>query len=200
MKKIIIALFMALTAIHLNAQESNVSNKVELCASCHGPDGNSTMPEWPKIAQQNERYLIKQMLDFQQGENGPRYNATMSAFMGSYTVEDIKAIAAYYAEQKITIGEADQQLVERGQQIYRGGDIEKGITACIACHGPRGGGNLQAGFPLLSGQHPEYTMTELEAFKTGRRTNDYNHMMQDIAKRMDTADMEAVANYIYGLH
>ncbi len=202
MKKIFTTLFLALIAIHPYAQETNMDagEKVELCASCHGRDGNSIMPEWPKIAQQNKRYLVKQMLDFQQGEDGRRYNETMSTFMEQYTLEDIEEIAAYYSGQKVTIGEADEQLLERGQQIYRGGDFEKGITACIACHGPHGLGNLQAGFPLLSGQHPAYTVTELLNFKTGKRANDLNHIMQDIAKRMDQSDMEAVANYIYGLH
>lgn len=202
MKKFCITLFLALIAIHPYAQETNedISDKLSLCASCHGRDGNSLVAEFPKIAQQNKRYLIKQMLDFQKGADGPRYNETMSALVTGYALEDIQHIAAYFAEQKVTIGAADEATLERGQQIYRGGDIQKEIPACIGCHSPRGLGNLQAGFPLLSGQYPEYTVHELLDFKSGERTNDYNHIMQDIAKRMDQSDMEAVANYIYGLH
>lgn len=124
MKKILITLFLASIAIHSFAQETNIDadkKKVELCVSCHNYDGNSRNPAWPKIAQQNIRYLIKQMLDFQQGEDGPRYDATMSTIMAQYDLEDIEEMAAYYASQKVTVGVADEALLERGRLIYRGG-------------------------------------------------------------------------------
>lgn len=174
--------------------------KSTLCASCHGDDGNSITGAWPNLAGQQQNYLLKQMQDFQQGEAGGRYSATMTALVTDLTQQDMEDIAAYYASQTPIIGAADPALVTRGQQIYRGGNIDKKITACSACHGPQGEGNADAGFPALAGQQPEYVIAELLAYKQGQRHNDLNHIMQDIAERMDKEDMIAVASYIYGLH
>lgn len=109
-------------------------------------------------------------------------------------------MAVYYAKMSLAQGRTPEQFLKHGEQIYRGGDFAKGITACITCHGPKGTGNIQAGFPMLSGQHAAYTLQQLKAFKDGQRKNDLNHIMQDISARMSQDDMEAVAHYIEDLH
>ena len=126
------------------------------CVACHGPDGNSPIPSFPKIAGQNENYFIKQMLAYKSGKSGPRYNLIMSPLASQLSTQDIEDLAAYYAVQKTSLGAADPKLVTRGQQLYRAGDVKNQIPACSACHGPRGRGLPEAGFPYLSGQHAEY--------------------------------------------
>lgn len=174
--------------------------KSATCAACHGPDGNSAVGTWPKLAGQSEKYLLAQMTEFKKGEKGGRFEAVMTPQMQPLSQQDMQDLAAFYAAQKVKVGGAQKELLAEGQQIYRGGNIDKHITACIACHGPKGKGNKDAGFPSLTGQHPEYIVTQLEAYKAGKRKNDMNEIMRDIAKRMDKKDMQAVANYIAGLH
>ncbi|MDI1352043.1 MAG: c-type cytochrome [bacterium] len=167
-------------------------------SACHGEQGASANQEWPNLGGQHPQYMLKQLKELQQGSvrNAP----TMSAILASLNDKDMDDLAAYYAKMPIAAGATPKQYVQRGQQLYRGGDFNKHITACIACHGPNGKGNNQAGFPLLSGQHAAYTVLQLRAFKEGKRTNDLNHIMQDISKRMSDDDMEAVAHYIEGLY
>jgi cytochrome c553 len=175
--------------------------KSQLCAECHGPDGKAIVPIWPKLAGQWPGYIIKQMWEFKAGDKGTRNNAVMLGMVNSLSNEDIVNIAAYYATLSPTIGMAtnDETLV-RGENLYRGGDRVKGIPACTACHGPEGEGNALANFPRLSGQNAPYVVQQLKDFRDGDRSNDANHIMRDIAARMNSQDMIAVANYISGLH
>lgn len=201
----LLILLLCLSSVSLNAVQAVGEpmvgkEKTQLCAGCHSVDGNSSVAQWPSLAGQNERYLIKQMLDYQSGQAGGRYDPTMTPLMQDLSLEDMADIAAYYASQPTEIGAVDPELLARGQQIYRGGDFEKQITACIVCHSPNGLGNADAGFPALSGQQPEYVITQLIAYKEGARANDYNHIMRDIAGRMDLKDIQAVASYVYGLY
>lgn len=170
------------------------------CVTCHGASGNSANPIWPKIAGQNEKYLTKQMLDFKLGQEGGRFNAVMQGMVAKLSEKDIRDVAAYYASQSGSPGKAEKKYVELGQRLYRGGDRERGISACAACHGPAGRGNQDAGYPVLSGQHADYTAAQLKAYRDGSRSNDANGMMQDIAKTLTDADITAVASYISGLH
>jgi cytochrome c553 len=172
-------------------------DKSVLCSACHGPKGISNNTEWPSIAGQNSTYFIKQLKDMQKGS---RPAGAMAAIVASLNPQDIDDLAAYYAKMPAAQGTTPQQFVPRGEQLYRGGDISKHITACIACHGPKGTGNAQAGFPLIAGQHAQYTIMQLNAFKKEIRTNDLNHIMQDISNRMSEEDIEAVAHYIEGLY
>ncbi len=174
--------------------------KVTQCVACHGPEGNSTVGTWPKLAGQNAPYLMKQMMEYKKGDKGGRYDAVMTPLMATLSTQDMQDLAAYYAAQKVIITGANKDLLAQGQALYRGGDFKKHITACIACHGPQGTGNAGAGFPALSGQHAQYIVAQLEAYQSGKRKNDLNHIMQDISKRMDKNDMLAVADYISGLH
>lgn len=174
------------------AQKPNTS----LCASCHGTQGISMTEQWPNIAGQHRDYLSKQLKDM---ISNKRDSPIMAGIVTTLSAQDIDALAAYYAELPLPKGAVSKQDVQRGEQLYRSGDFNKHIPACIACHGPKGTGNAQAGFPVLAGQHAAYTIAQLLAFKKQTRHNDLNHIMQDISQKMDERDMEAVARYIEGL-
>lgn len=168
------------------------------CVACHGADGNSINPVWPKIAGQGEAYIVKQLMDFR---SGARVDAVMSAMAkGIASDDDVKHIAAYFASKKQTSGVAEEKLVGAGRDLFKGGKISSRVTACSACHGVTGNGNVKAKFPKISGQHSQYLLNQLKAFKAGTRANDGGEMMQDIATRMTDADMEAVAEFASGLH
>lgn len=171
---------------------------VALCVACHGQAGISANPEWPNIAGQHPGYLEKQLRDFKQGKT--RTAPTMTAIVATLNNEDITELANLYAQMTPAAGTVPEKYLKRGQALYRGGDFDKHISACIACHGPNGRGNSQAGFPLLSGQNAAYTVAQLQAFKNKTRRNDYNSIMRDISARMDQSDMEAVAYYLQGLY
>ncbi|WP_406672246.1 c-type cytochrome, partial [Natronospira sp.] len=132
--------------------------KSTACAACHGPDGNSTNPEWPKLAGQHARYTLKQLRAY---KDGTRSDAVMAGQVQGLDDQDMKDLAVFYAIQTPQPGSADQELAEEGKRLYRGGNLETGVTACIACHGPSGEGIPTADYPMLSGQHAEYTITEL---------------------------------------
>ena len=168
-----------------------------VCAACHGDNGISLNPEWPNLAGQHYSYLVKQLRDYQQGK---RKSAVMAPLVANLSAEDIKNIATFYSQLPLAQGKTQQQYLARGQQLYRGGDFNKHITACIACHGPDGKGNGPAGFPVLSGQHAAYNAQQLQAFKNGDRNNDLYGIMRDISSRMSDEDMQAVASYTEGLH
>lgn len=168
------------------------------CAACHGVDGNSANPEWPKLAGQHQGYLIQQLVYFGDGE---RDNAIMKGMAGSLTEEDRADLAAYFASQKVTYGTADPELVELGARIYRGGNSESGVAPCMGCHGPKGAGNPDANYPALRGQHAKYVENQLHGFAEGNRVNENSiKMMQIIASRMTNKEIRAVASYIQGLH
>ena len=171
--------------------------KSALCATCHGADGNSQIPMNPKLAGQSAAYLIKQLQDYKSGE---RQNPTMSAMVGSLSDQDIADIAAWYSSQEVTLGGADPAKLELGESLYRAGNSDLSVAACSACHGPTGAGNGPAGFPSLSGQHVEYTLAQLRAFRSGERTNDSSAMMRTVAERLTDAELEALASYVSGLH
>lgn len=170
------------------------------CAACHGADGNTTNPIWPKLAGQNTRYLLQQLMDFKQGPTSGIDSPIMQSAISNLTDQDLQALAEYYANLPRTIGAAQPKLVALGQQLYRGGDLQKQIPACMACHGPNGLGNAPAGFPALSGQNADYVSAQLKAFRTNARRNDLNAMMREIAAKMSDEEIAAVASYISGLH
>lgn len=170
------------------------------CAACHGADGNSVIPSNPSIAGQNQKYFIEQMNLFIKGNQGGRDNPIMHAIAMGLSAEQIKQLADYFAQQKAKIGAADPQYVPLGQRIYQGGIRDQQIPACAACHGPKGEGNQESGFPSLQGQHAAYTIAQLEAYKKGSRQGDVNGMMTGVAKQLSKEDMQAVASYLQGLH
>ena len=170
----------------------------QVCAACHGPDGNSPLPENPKLAGQVYDYIVKQLADYKAGKE--RKNPIMASMVAPLSETDMRAVAAHYAAQKPRIGAArNKDTVALGQKLWRGGNPETGVPACSACHGPDGSG-IPSQFPRLSGQHAEYTIAQLKAFRSGERANDPNQMMRMIAARMSEAEIAAVADYIAGLH
>jgi len=172
--------------------------KSEQCAACHGADGNSLNPEWPKLAGQHEGYLQKQLMYFYGGE---RENATMKGLVQGLTEEDAHDLAAFYSTQEVSIGMADPALVELGEKIYRSGNGESGVAPCMGCHGPNGAGNPGANYPALRGQHAKYIEIQLHGFAEGKRANENSvKMMQILSSRMTNREIIAVASYIQGLH
>lgn len=171
--------------------------KSAACAACHGADGNSVNPAWPRLAGQHAKYIEKQLLDF---KSGKRKDATMTAMAMPLSDADIADLAAWFSSQKPN-GNAkyDEALLEKGQAIYRGGITETGVAACMGCHSPDGKGNGPAGFPSLAGQHPEYVAKQLKDFKHGTRSNDVGRMMRGLTKRMLDEEIAAVAAYIAAL-
>lgn len=170
--------------------------KAVTCAACHGQDGNSLNPEWPSLAGQHENYLVNTLQAFKSGE---RNNVLMAGQVVPLSDQDMADLAAYYASQKVVHRTADPDLVARGERLYRGGNLERGISACIACHGPTGRGNPAAAYPSLAGQHAAYTAAQLRAYAAGERKSDPQQMMRNVASRLNKDDIEAVASYIQGL-
>ena len=168
----------------------------QVCAGCHGVDGNSVAPANPKLAGLNEEYIVKQLTNFKSGE---RKSAVMAGMVANLTPDDMKNLAAYFSAQQPKPGTAkDKTLALVGQKIYRGGVQGAGVPACASCHGPQGKG-IPVQFPRLAGQHTDYIYDQLNKFRVGERANDAAKMMRTIAAKMTDADMKAVATYIQGL-
>ncbi len=166
-----------------------------MCASCHGADGNAGSPAYPKLSQQHPEYLVKQLQEF---KSGKRANAVMSGFASSLSDADMKNIAFWVTTKKAKPGFAkDKELVALGERIYRGGIADRQVPACAACHSPNGAG-LPAQYPRLSGQHAEYAVAQLTAFRDGARKNSLQ--MSQVAAKMNDREIKAVADYIAGLH
>jgi cytochrome c553 len=177
-------------------------DKAATCAACHGADGNSAVPTFPKLAGQGEKYLLKQMQDIR---DGARPVPTMAGQVDNMSDQDLADIAAFYASQARSGGQADPDLVALGEKVYRSGVAGRNVAACIACHSPTGAGNAPAGFPALAGQHAEYTATQLRAYRQGYenetgRTNDGDTMiMRTTAFGLSDGEIEAVSSYVAGL-
>lgn len=194
----IIPLFACLVSAPLFAMGDAAAGKEKSasCAACHGADGNSAAPNFPKIAGQHAGYLYKQLAEF---KNGKRENATMAGLVASLSNADMQDLAAYYASQTGSKGTTAEDQLAMGRMIYRAGNTTTGVSACAACHGPNGTGNPQANFPSLGGQHAAYTEDQLKQFSKSKRANDAGSMMRVIARKMSEAEMKAVAEYIQSL-
>jgi cytochrome c553 len=185
------------THVENNFRIFGTSGLTAVCGACHGEDGNSLVGAFPSLAGQGEKYLLKQMLDIKEGR---RTALTMLGLLDAYSPQQLMDIAAYYAAQNAIGGAASADLVALGETVYRAGIARKSVAACTACHSPTGGGNSAASFPALSGQWPEYTSTQLKAFRSGERNNDGDSgMMRLTAMDLSDKEIEAVSSYIYGL-
>lgn len=179
-----------------NANEGQA--KTAICATCHGADGNSATPNFPKLAGQGERYLVKQISDI---KAGLRPVVEMTGMTDALSEQDIADIAAFYSSQTATTGKASADNIEYGQKLYRAGNPAKGIPSCAGCHAPDGSGNVPAGYPALAGQHATYTENSLVKFRSGERAYDANsNIMRDIAYNLSDVEIKALANYISGLY
>ncbi len=177
--------------------------KTLVCGGCHGVDGNSLVPMFPKLAGQGEKYLLKQLLDIKEGR---RSIPTMMGQLDNMSGQDLADIASYYASQDVSINYADPDKVELGEQIYRSGILSRKVAACTACHAPNGKGNAPAGFPSLGGQHTDYIVTQLKMYRKGYeddagRTNDGDSkIMRTTAFSLSDLEIEAVSSYAAGLY
>ncbi len=186
-------------------------SKVAACAACHGEGGNSLAATFPKLAGQNERYLIKQMKDIQCGalsaaeqkaqKCAGRTVPTMAGQLDNFNDTDLADIAAYYAAQTSSVGQAKADLAAKGEEIYRAGIGSKGVAACTACHSPTGSGNSLAGYPSMGGQHADYIAVQLKAFRAaadglaGRDNDGDIKIMRDVAARMSDSEITALSSY-----
>ncbi|MGH8194992.1 MAG: c-type cytochrome [Woeseiaceae bacterium] len=168
------------------------------CAACHGADGNSVNPAWPNLAGQSAKYLLQQLQAF---KSGARSDPLMTAQAMMLSDADMQDLAVYFSSQQSapkTV--ADPAAVDKGEALYRGGDDQRGVAACMACHGPTGRGNPAATYPTLRGQYATYVATQLRAYAAGKRKSDEpTAVMRDIASRMTEDDILAVASYVQGL-
>ncbi|MBV1873213.1 MAG: cytochrome c4 [Gammaproteobacteria bacterium] len=199
-------LSIGLTSLGFAAGDASVGQaKAAACGACHGADGNSFSPMFPKIAGQGESYLLKQLKDFQ---SGARSNAMMAPMVMGKSEQDLADISAYFASKTASAGQSKADLAELGEKIYRGGNLETGVAACTACHGPKGKGVTAAGFPALQGQWSDYIAAQLKAFRAAgrddnagvRRDNDGEaRMMRDVAGKLSDKEIDAVSSFISGL-
>ena len=173
----------------------------QVCAACHGADGNSPSPANPSLAGQHPEYLFKQLRNYkaQNGKPPERNNAVMAGMVANLSDDDMKNLAAFFSAQKAKPRAArDAALAKQGEAIYRGGIMARGVAACASCHAPNGAG-IPAQFPRLAGQHAEYTAAQLKAFRSGQRANDAAAMMRMISAKLSDQDIAAVSEYIAGL-
>jgi cytochrome c553 len=177
---------------------SELKKIIANCASCHGEQGISPINAIPNLAGQHAEYTLKQLQDYQ--NKTLRDNAVMHHALKAVSPKDYARLAEYYSRMPKAHGQTPQAFLRLGETLYRGGDPKRHITACIACHGPKGLGNGPAKFPVLSGQKPEYTQQQLKMFKSHQRKNDLNGIMRDIAGRLEEKDIKALAYYCSGLH
>lgn len=173
--------------------------KAAACGACHGMDGNSSDPQYPKLAGQSEQYIVQQLSNFKAGK---RQNPIMMGMAAALSEQDMHDIGAYFAGKSALPGVADQALVERGEQLYRQGDQAKGVPACMACHSIDGRGNPGAMYPQLTSQHAQYIQATLKAMHDGTSWGDDAHakIMPSIAQKLDEKDIAALASYVEGLH
>ena len=165
-----------------------------VCAACHGIDGNSGTPAYPKLAQQHPEYLVKQLQEF---KSDKRSNAIMKGFASMLSDEDMKNVAYWVSTKKAKTGSASEKsLVLLGERIYRGGIADRQIAACAGCHSPNGAG-IPSQFPRLSGQHADYAAAQLTAFRDGVRKNSVQ--MAQVASKLNDREIKAVADYVAGL-
>ena len=185
--------------------------KAGACAACHGVDGNSADPPYPRLAGQHERFISRQLHLFKTGQ---RENPIMQGMAAPLSAQDMRDIGAYYATQKGQAGVADDTLItagpnadkkfyQVGEKLFRAGRPADGIPACLACHGPAGRGNPGPSYPSLGGQHAGYTVAKLQFFRDGGsygKDNEANVVMAQIARGLSDEDIQALGTYIQGLH
>lgn len=174
-----------------------------VCAGCHGADGHSTVPTQPSLAGMSWQYIARQLKHYKTGQ---RDNAIMKGFAANLSDADMKALGVYFAAQKPrSVGTKDMALAKTAERLYRAGDASRNIPACAGCHSPTGAG-IPAQYPRIGGQHAEYTLAQLNAFKAGTRggatkedANPNGKMMMAIAQRLTDAEIKALAEYTAGL-
>ena len=175
--------------------------KITTCAACHGANGISQNPQWPSLAGQHSRYSLQQLMWFKSGE---RKNVLMNSQAMALSEQDMRDLAAYFEAQAPAVREvANPDTLARGQRLYRGGDAERGLPACIACHGPTGAGNPGVPYPKVGGQHATYLASSLREYASGgenRSNTETQNQMTSIAQKLTPDEIEALASYMQGLN
>ena len=173
--------------------------KAMTCTACHGAEGNSSIPTWPNIAGQSASYIVSQLNAF---KGGLRTDPLMAPQAMMLSDEDMRNVAVYFESlPAAAMAVANAATVSKGEALYRGGNADAGIPACLACHGPTGRGNPAANYPAVQGQHATYTAKQLRDYASGGRTSDgKTRIMRDISSRLSADDIEALASYVQGLH
>ncbi len=169
-------------------------SKSAMCASCHGVDGNSVVPMYPSLAGQSANYLAKQLADF---KSNNRIDPVMAGMVAALTTEDMNDLSAYFAVQSPKAGTGEAS--EAGRKLYFSGEEDRGITACIACHGVKGKGMAQAGFPAVAAQNKDYLKKQLTSFRDASRGNDSNQIMRNIAIKLSDTQIDELAQYMSSL-
>lgn len=188
--------------------------KAGTCAACHGADGNPAAPIYPRLAGQGERYIAQQLALFATGQRTSGMAAVMIPFAQSLTPQDMRDVGAYFATQKAGAGVADDTVIadgpykglkfyQVGEQLFRGGDVQRGIPACMACHGPSGAGNPGPPYPHIGGQPQDYVVRRLQEYQAGTTAyKDPGHfqIMAQVAKPLTPQEIQSLGSYIQGLH
>ena len=205
MKKLVL-IFTLMASYSVAAQGDIDAGKLKAttCVGCHGSDGNAIIGQYPKLAGQHADYLVKQLADYKlavtsSGAQG-RSNAIMAGMAAALSATDMADLGAYFSSLPISGNTTPENVIAIAEPLYRFGDSDRGIAACISCHGPRGNGTSLSGFPKISGQNAQYIQLQLQAFRSSARNNDLNAMMRSAAVKLNDNEIEALSAYVGGLH
>lgn len=178
-----------------HAQTTPLAERLQLCSGCHNPDGNSVIPENPKLSGLDAEYIVRQLQDFKKGD---RKSPVMSGIIPLVNEKEFAALAAFFHQQKPKPGSSvDAKLAAQGKEIYDEGIIGSAVPACSGCHNEDGSGTEK--YPRIAGQHSAYVIQQLLSFKNGERVNDSKAVMRAVAKRMNEKEIRAVAEYVVTL-
>ena len=202
MKRLIagVVLGVSLTAVAHGAGDPDAGEQnAAVCTSCHGQGGGEPiMASYPKLTGIGERYLYDQLVAIKSGD---RAIPEMTGLLDAMSDQDLQDLAAYFDSQEMVVNQADPDLVDQGEALYRGGNMASGVPACAGCHNPKGDGNEPGGYPAIGGQSAEYLANQLKSYRAGERAGTSNAtIMVDVATELTDAEIEAVANYISGLN
>jgi cytochrome c553 len=202
MKKLIagVVLGVSLTAMAHGAGDPEAGEaNAQVCAGCHGAGGAKPVaPDYPKLSSLGEKYLYQQLKLIKSGD---RAIASMTGLLDNRSDQDLQDLAAYFDSQDMPTGQADPDLVDLGQSLYRGGNMATGVPACAACHSPTGNGVDAAGYPHLGGQSAAYVEKQLKAYRNGERAAGQNaSIMMDVASKLTDQEIKAVSSYVSGLN
>ena len=205
MNKLLVSLLLAIGILNIaTAAEGNIAagkTKSTMCAACHGADGNSLVPMYPKLAGQSANYIAKQLADFKKGATSAgkegRADPIMAGMVMALSEQDMADLGAYFASQKRS--ESNAKGNAQGHKLFTGGDVERKIPACAGCHGTNGKGMAAAGFPSLAAQQVDYLKNQLIKFKSGARANDNNAVMRNVAMELSDSEITSLAQQISSL-
>jgi cytochrome c553 len=196
----LLAGFPLLVSAQLVGDPEAGQEKANVCSACHGADGNSQNPMWPKLAEQHADYATRQSIMIRENQ---REVPTMYPIVQGLSDQDLADIAAYYQQQTLKPGVADEEFVELGRRVYQAGTAGEDVPSCAGCHGPSGAGIPGAHYPRIGGQHADYTAQRLRAYRDGVTNGEddpYSKIMVGVAANLTDEEIEAVSSYIEGLY